>query len=763
MKRFIVAILSLAMILSVGIADMAVFAAGESGEAPAVTSISYPGDISRINYKGSPDNGYSFIKLTLSGSNLDKLTKSDFSFKMDDAVIELDDTADFIYDRQFHIASADSTSAEVWIVFPENELEQSRECSITVLCAGDDIVGKTKTYTMDPKPESTDNKFSLGVDDWKAIYASDGTIKIRFDVDDALDLNIDPSQAKDYIFFASNNSEPYDGVVNLTDEDRVSMSGNVLTIDLAEKTGNAPGYYVILKTGTLKNSSGKILGKNEFRRYHCAYITLGAHIEGMSYSSITLGSEGGDVNAKIKGTNLKQDSENTITVKVFCDSVRDPISVIQASDVAVNADGTEAAFTFSAPANDSDRTVSYRLIPVLNGTNAITTYIKGYDVISVLPEGASPEDVTLASVEIQGAYDMDDDLDVFKTSTSSEQFTSKIDAVIRGTNLSSKKTSVKAVDENGVTWPMLPVFECGATIRWQNSSTYLPEKESKNEQHIELLLPRRLGVPRTFKLYFAPDGSNYDEGVYATVIIENKGLFDQEAIQAGMFTEEDFTELRDITVKYVDESGKELAPSDHYKGYGITELYHQGIAPKEIAGYRLKGYTPDTLDDMLTQPVQHTTGEYIFPNGQWFVKDLKDAAGVIQPITYIYTSDSAASVSADASAAEAARQGTADPKLPKVKIAKSKVSKKSVTAKWKKLKKKQLKKGVTNIEIWVCPDKNFAVGNTKEALAGKKKASKKIKGLAKGTYYVKVRAIRKAGGVKYVGPWSKVKKIKVKK
>ena len=45
-------------------------------------------------------------------------------------------------------------------------------------------------------------------------------------------------------------------------------------------------------------------------------------------------------------------------------------------------------------------------------------------------------------------------------------------------------------------------------------------------------------------------------------------------------------------------------------------------------------------------------------------------------------------------------------------------------------------------------------------LTGKKKASLKVKGLAKGTYYVKVRAINNAGGVKYYTSWSKVKKVK---
>jgi hypothetical protein len=115
--------------------------------------------------------------------------------------------------------------------------------------------------------------------------------------------------------------------------------------------------------------------------------------------------------------------------------------------------------------------------------------------------------------------------------------------------------------------------------------------------------------------------------------------------------------------------------------------------------------------------------------------------------------------------AEAARQGTADTKIPKVKIKKPVASKTAVTVKWTKLTSKQLKKSkAKKYEIWVCPDKSFKAGNTKIKTASKSKSSFKVSGLKKGsTYYVKVRAIRSSGGVKYVGKWSAVKQIKTKK
>ena len=116
-----------------------------------------------------------------------------------------------------------------------------------------------------------------------------------------------------------------------------------------------------------------------------------------------------------------------------------------------------------------------------------------------------------------------------------------------------------------------------------------------------------------------------------------------------------------------------------------------------------------------------------------------------------------------AAEAESARQGTVVGGLPKVKISKPTAAKKSVTVKWKKLSKKDLKRGVTNIEVWVCPNAAFGPTDTIIKVVGKKKASVKFKGLAKGTYYVKVRAINTASGAKQYTAWSKVKKIKVKK
>ena len=105
--------------------------------------------------------------------------------------------------------------------------------------------------------------------------------------------------------------------------------------------------------------------------------------------------------------------------------------------------------------------------------------------------------------------------------------------------------------------------------------------------------------------------------------------------------------------------------------------------------------------------------------------------------------------------------GTLDTKIPAVKKAKFKAAKKKVTVNWTKANKKNLKK-FTNVEVQVCKDKKFRKSNTKRVVVKKTKKAATVKGLKKGTYYVRVRNVKGSGTGKLVSKWSKVKKLKVK-
>ena len=101
--------------------------------------------------------------------------------------------------------------------------------------------------------------------------------------------------------------------------------------------------------------------------------------------------------------------------------------------------------------------------------------------------------------------------------------------------------------------------------------------------------------------------------------------------------------------------------------------------------------------------------------------------------------------------------------LKKIKISKiTALSKKKIKVEWKKLSKKT-RKATKQIQIQVSTDKNF-----ENIVADKKvkssKTSVSISGLKKGTkYYVRIRAFTESEGIRYVSPWSSVKKVKTKK
>ena len=126
----------------------------------------------------------------------------------------------------------------------------------------------------------------------------------------------------------------------------------------------------------------------------------------------------------------------------------------------------------------------------------------------------------------------------------------------------------------------------------------------------------------------------------------------------------------------------------------------------------------------------------------------------------------AAAAAAVAAAKKAADElaewnGTPTKSIPAVKSVKFKPAKKKVTVNWKKADKKTLKK-FDKVEIQICPDKKFNKSNTKRVEVKKSKKSATVKGLKKGTYYIRVRNVKGTGTAKTVSKWSKAKKIKIK-
>lgn len=603
------------------------------------------------NAKGAVSN--EVTAYTNAGSKVTKVAFNKTSFDSKGGEVSVDvtgtllDVGDFLFqpvlycdgteatDVKLDYTIKDSSSASLTFTLPENTGDKAKSYELkfkkgqygTASNDGIDgitpltVAGKSGGQTTDPEKKT----FKLDVDDWSAVNYGDGRIVATF----KKDVSLNPAvNINDYIYF----SYGYEGSTTrkLTADDKVSMDGNVMTIQLKDTTASVPGALCIKADG-LVNGSGAYLGDYSKGVDHKTYLQYGAHIDSMSYNKITFDSKGGELVGTIKGTQLDK-SDPAISFQIFRDN--DKLSTTELKANVTVKDPTTAEFRVTLPENKTDKPVSYRMLPVVDGNNAYTAYIKGYDVITVLPAGADPNTSIISSITISGGNDENDAPDILETTMDSGVVSYKLNVYIRGANLSSKRTAVKVVDENGIEWPAHPVFECGATIRWQNSASYLPEKESKNEQAIEMLAPRALGKDHTFKLYFAPDGKNFQDSPVGTVIVHNDHVID---IPSG-FTYEQLTELKAVKVNYVDEQGNEIAETDKYPAYAVTELYNLGIKPKDIKGYTLKSSTPDpaTLKEYLKMPDQNEDGQYT--NANYFVAHL----GEDPVITYIYAKDETA-------------------------------------------------------------------------------------------------------------------------
>lgn len=101
-----------------------------------------------------------------------------------------------------------------------------------------------------------------------------------------------------------------------------------------------------------------------------------------------------------------------------------------------------------------------------------------------------------------------------------------------------------------------------------------------------------------------------------------------------------------------------------------------------------------------------------------------------------------------------------DKSIPKPKNVKLKAAKKAALVSWKKLSAKKLAK-FSHVEIQFSKSKAFSGSSVKSRTVSNKKASCRIKGLKKGTYYFRLRNIKYIYGTKKASKWVSGGKIRI--
>ncbi len=742
---------------------------GETEADPTITKMSTQ-DVAIAGTGGS-------VTVNIVGTSLKKLSSENFSVTKDNQDAGIETT---------YIAT-DDENATLTFTLPANNTASVQKYTVTAhKWASED----SKTVDVRVNVDKTTKTFSIEIDQFAAFKKyEEGSSSIVTQIEIQLNQLESVTLAenwRDLIFFSYDKSTKD---LALTEEDEAVVNGNTITITF-KNPGSVPGF-IVFERGALVAPDGAI---NDGKNNSAFYLKSGATVASMSYNQLNFDSKGGEVVATVKGKYLKSSSP-ALAAKVYKNDGKSADSL----DVTTKVISDETAeIHVQLPENTTNRVQAYRIMPVVNGINTYSTYISGYDVVAVLPEGENVDDdkSRLASVELNGGNDADDRSDVYDTTLTSAQFTLKCDAIIRGTNLSAKKTAVKVVDENGVEWPVVPVYECGATIRWQRSSSFMADDASKNEQHIEFLAPRCLGTTHTYKMYFAVDGENFDEEAVATFIIRNDGIYQPE----DGFTLDELGTLKEVHVKYVDTKGKEIAESKNVKGYGITELYMMGLDAKNIKGYKVTKCNKDT-NWFLAPTFNEEKQSYEFEYGQHFMRDLEgddviytyeETTPTVKLSTSTYTYDgktknpsvkvtlNGKTVSSKeytvsyasgrknvgkysvkvTMKSEGKESSTAYFKINPKKTALKKVTKgkKSFTVKWSKQSKQ-----VTGYQVQYSTSKKFTSKTKTTSVTNYKKTSKKVSKLsAKKKYYVRVRTYKTVNGVKYYSGWSKTKSVKTK-
>ena len=227
----------------------------------------------------------------------------------------------------------------------------------------------------------------------------------------------------------------------------------------------------------------------------------------------------------------------------------------KATDIPVEVTyGDRPQLTFTVPENTTDMTQAYLLKVTVNGSPVIEG-ISGNPaeraVVSVLPEGKTAEDQTLAAMTISGNTEAGTDSDLSEIELTVTPMIGGLKSVLHlyGTNLDPTVTKLRAIDENGLGWPVYNIAECDGTIRftavaYENKNGITGEG---NSQIVEILPARYAGTNKTYQIQVAIDGENYLDVPQVQLTINNEGIKGESG-----FTSCGPEDIKNVTVKYLE-------------------------------------------------------------------------------------------------------------------------------------------------------------------------------------------------------------------
>ena len=585
---------------------------------------------------------------------------------------------------------------------------------------------------------------------------------------------------------------------HLQDGDTVEFKDNTVVITFKEEHSWAEDDYIIFAKGSLKDEAYSTTNTLMEQRWR---ITSGPKIRSLEASQMNFSATGGDrdVTVTVKGENL----DKMTNIKAVLRSTTN-----DASDVKITPSyGKNPTLKFTMPENTTEKSITYSFSIESYSNGKYTVPGQGHTVyFTVLPKSQTADAPVVSDITIDGTKNLE-------VTPNPNDMSQKFTLRITGANLDPSRVEVRAIDENGIVWPTYHYSACNGTVRFASTYNGNGATGGGNIVTVELMVPRGIGVEHTYTIQVSVTGKGgydllefpqnpYENAPADTFLSEPTMTVKVKAAGLDGCSLKDTDNIKTVTVKYVNEKGREIAKPETYRGYGVTMLNQFGIEAKEVYGYELisapdeellkgsvfTGMIKDIADDNYTLTYKYRD---LYPENpeEPEVKDtVKLAKATVSKSVYDYTGKtitpkitvtdsnkktvkaSLYKVSGAASSvgkhtltitakdgAEGTVKVTYTIRPSKVSGLKATAGKKKAVVSWKSHKAQ-----TTGFKVQYSTSKSFkgAKNVTVKSASAKKVTVKSLKSNKK--YYVRIMSYKKVGKTTYYSAWSSAKSVKVK-
>lgn len=515
----------------------------------------------------SLDKNGGIAKVTAKGKNLDsKNLKAEIYKLVNGKEEKIDKKVEFVGTDKLQSAS---------ITFEKVEKEETyivklndKSCKITV-------GGKKSLDTVSVVPD--------------VCYLNNQKNKLTVKLFAPVTLTVSEKEFKDAITIDSKK---------LTDEDKVSLLGKNIIIELKDKLTVKADSKIEFKERLFKNENNE-----ENKAFYALIqnaIPYGSSLEFVEGQ--VLAKSGGKVKLKFTGENLK----DNVKVKVLkSDKQRTKLATTEDGTVIVSKkNDNEQEISFNLPENKGKISESYTILVSVDGgrkymsdygANVLKSEKEKTTVATVLADETISNKPTLSFMSItsygtEGGGNKEPDITI--THTPVGQASKKTWISLYGANLDEGVTKVKVIDQNGIEW--YPIENEGTTDSMDNFLMVMKNNKGRfgifgdgTSQKIELICPRNIKVmgkeatSPMYKILVAVDGINYNQEITVTAIITDDGDPGKEILSED--------KIKEVCVSYETENGKKVIESKKVKGYTWSKLRSFNIRAVEKDGYKLQG------------------------------------------------------------------------------------------------------------------------------------------------------------------------------